>query len=160
MMQVEGIPEAVSAQLEELRRELTAYLYFGTPIDVDQAGTEIGQRTGNVRGAWVELSLTAATGTVTVTHNLGIPITTVVGATSTANRLNVRWFVVGLEFGSRTGAVAQPAAPAGAHTFNLLHMLSSAVTTNAVTLQYSTSGFTPTATEPLFVSLFVIPAVR
>lgn len=148
------------ARLEHIYRLLGAQLSFGVPIDLDSAGTEAGQRTSNIRGAWVELSLTAATGTVTVNHNLNIPPTALTGATSTANRLNVRWFVVGAEFGSRTGAVAQPAAPAGVFTVDFLHMLSSAVTADAITLQYSVSGFVPAATTPLFVSLFVIPAIR
>lgn len=156
----EGLTESELARFEEVYRNLSAELRFGSPLDVDSTGTEVGQHIGNVRGAWVELTLTAATGTVTVAHNLNIPSSPVVGGTSTANRLNVRWFVVGTEFGSRTGAVAQPAAPVGAHTFNLLHMLSSAVNADDLTLQYSTSGFTPTATTPLFVSLFVIPATR
>lgn len=150
---------ATMARLEYLYRLFSTQLSFGVPIDIDPDGTEVGQRVGNIRGAWVELSLTAATGTVTVTHNLDIPITTLTGAGSTANRLNVRWFVVGMEFGSRTGAVAQPAAP-GAFTVNFLHMLSSAVTTTSLSLNYSTTGFIPTATTPLFVSLFVVPATR
>lgn len=152
--------EAILARLEEIYRLLTAQLTFGAPIDVDTTGAEVGQAIGHIRGAWVELSLTAATGTITVTHNLNIPQTALVGATSTANRLNVRWFVVGTEFGSRTGAVAQPAAPVGVFTIDFLHMLSSAVTADAVVLNYSVAGFVPAATTPLWVSLFVVPAVR
>ena len=150
---------ATLARLEYLYRQFSTQLSFGVPIDIDPNGTEVSQRVGNIRGAWVELSLTAATGTVTVTHNLDIPITTLTGAGSTANRLNVRWFVVGMEFGSRTGAVVQPAAP-GVFTVNFLHMLSSAVTTTSLSLNYATTGFIPTATTPLFVSLFVVPATR
>lgn len=155
----EDVSSATLGLFEYVYRLLSTQLSFGVPVDVDTTGTEVGQRVGNMRGAWVELSLTAATGTVTVTHNLDIPITTLTGAGSTANRLNVRWFVVGAEFGSRTGAVAQPAAPA-AFTVDFLHMLSSAVTTTSLVLNYSTTGFVPTATTPLFVSLFVVPAVR
>ena len=152
--------DVFSARLEEISRLLTAQLTLGAPIDVDTTGTEVGQTIGNIRGSWVELSLTAVTGTVTVTHNLNIPVTALVGATSTANRLNVRWIVAGSEFGSRTGAVAQPAAPVGVFTIDFLHMLSSAVTADAVVLNYSVAGFVPAATTPLFVSLFVVPAVR
>lgn len=147
------------ARLEELYSQLSAQISFGVPVDVDTTATESGQHVSQIRGAWVELSLTATTGTATVTHNLSIPVSTVTGAGSTANRLNVRWFVVGTEFGSRTGAVAQPAAPA-AFTIDFMHILSSAVTADAVSLLYSVTGFVPTATTPLFVSLYVIPAVR
>lgn len=146
-------------RFEELYRRLTAQISFGVPINVDSLGNEVGQKVSEVRGSWVELTLTAASGTTTVTHNLNIPITTVTGAGSTANRLNVRWFEVGMEFGDRTGANAQPAAPGG-FTVQFMHMGSSAVTPDAVTLQYAVSGFLPSATAPLYVSLFVIPAVR
>ena len=149
-----------SPTVEEFLRRLTAQVSFGVPIDVNNAGTEVGQHVSEMRGSWVEISIISATGTVTCTHNLNIPISTVTGAGSTANRLNVRWLKFGYEFGSRTGAVAQPAAPAGAFTIEFLHMLSSAVTADAITLNYSVVGFTPTATTPLFVSLFFIPAVR
>lgn len=147
-------------RIEALERLLAAQLSFGVPIDLNSSGAEVGQKLGNIRGAWVEVTLTAAVGTCAVAHNLNIPVSTVVGATSTANRLNVRWFVVGLEFGSRTGAVAQPAAPAAVHGTNFIHMLSSAVTADSFTLQFSANGFVPTATTPLFVSFFVIPATR
>lgn len=146
------------ARIEELQRALTAQLSFGTPIEV-QGTTETGQRVGNMRGSWVEATITAPTGTLTCTHNLGIPVTQVTGAGDTANRLNVRWFIVGAEFGDRTGTNAAPAAPGG-FSVNLLKMSDGTVTSNAVDLLYSVNGFIPSATQPLYLSLFFIPAVR
>lgn len=159
LMGGEDISPAVYARFEELYRRLSAQVSFGVPVDINSLGTETGQTTANVRGTWVELTLASFSGTVAVTHNLSIPSTPLIGGVSTANRLNVRWFIVGLEYGSRTGAVAQPAAPGG-FSLELLHMLSSAVTADSLTLQYSVTGFIPSATTPLYASLFVIPASR
>ena len=147
------------SRLEELRLALTGQLSFGAPTEMQGTTETSVQRIGNMRGSWVELTLTAPTGTATCTHNLGIPITSVTGAGDTANRLNVRWFIVGMEFGDRTGTNAAPAAPGG-FSVNLVKMSDATVTTNAVDLLYAVNGFIPSATEPLYLSLFFIPAVR
>lgn len=140
--------------LEELLRLLSGNLSFGVPLDENDR-----QLAGNIRGAWVEKTLTAATGSTTFTHNLGIPVSAVTGAGDTANRLNVRWFVVGAEYGDRTGTNVAPSAPGG-FSVNLLKMSDGTVTADAVDLRYAVNGFIPSATAPLYLSVYFIPAVR
>ena len=147
------------SKLEEIRTHLAGQLSLGAPIEMQGTTETTTQRSGNIRGSWVELTLTAATGTATCTHNLNIPITSVTGAGDTANRLNVRWFIVGAEYGDRTGTNAAPVAPGG-FSVTLLKMSDATVTADAVDLLYAVNGFIPSATQPLYLSLFFIPAVR
>jgi hypothetical protein len=143
---------------EELLRLFSGNLSFGVPIGSDGA-SETGPVAGHIRGAWVEKTLTAATGSTTFTHGLNIPVIAVTGAGDTANRLNVRWFLVGAEYGDRTGTNAAPAAPGG-FSVNLLKMSDATVTPDEVDLRYAVNGFIPSATNPLYLSLYFIPAVR
>lgn len=146
-------------RLEEVFRRLTAQISFGVPVDVDTDGNASGQKSSEMRGTWVTLTLTAATGTATCTHNLNIPVTSIVGGADTANLPNVRWLQFGYEYGDRTGTNAAPAAPAG-FSITLLKMSDATVTADAIDLLYEVVGFTPSATEPLSVTLYFIPAVR
>src|SRR5258706_6888158 len=104
--------DKTSLRIESLLRNLAVGINFGTPIDVRDDGLVVGQRTGNLAGSWVTLTLTAATGNVAVTHNLDLPAIQQVGGAATANLPNVRWLVFGIEYGDRSGTNAAPAAPA------------------------------------------------
>lgn len=145
--------------VDEILGWLTAGLSFGVPIDMRNDGTVGGQTVRHMKGSWVSLTLTATTGSVTCTHNLDIPTTSVTGAGGTANLPNVRWLLFGLEYGDRTGTNAAPAAP-GAFTVNFLKMVNATVTRDAIDLRYAVSGFVPSATAPLSVTLYFVPAVR
>lgn len=143
--------------LYDLELRLNWGIGFGIPIDIDNNGAAAGQHVAEIRGSWVTVSITGTTGTVVLNHNLNIPPTSVTGAGGTANLPNCRWFLVGLEFGDRTGATAPPAAPA-AHTVSFLKMSNGTVTADAITLQYAVAGFAPDATHPLTVTFFVVAA--
>lgn len=143
---------------ESLERRLAYGVAFGLPVGVDDTGALDGPFVQEVRGNWATVSLTGTRGTVTFTHNLGIPPTTVTGAGGTANLPNCRMIEFLLEFGDRTGAVAAPAAPVGAFNVAFLKMVNGTVTEDAITFEYSVTGFTPDATHPLTVTGFFVAA--
>jgi hypothetical protein len=144
--------------LNDLLTLLTWQIGFGAPIDLDPTGAQAGQHISQIRGSWVTVSLTAATGTVTLTHNLNIPPTSVTGGGGTANLPNIRAIPMWKVYGDRTGATAAPAAPGGFEV-DFLQMVNGTVTADAIDLLYSVNGFTPDATHPLQVTFFVLPAV-
>jgi hypothetical protein len=119
-----------------------AGLTFGVPVSISELGVASGQRSGNVRGSWVEKSVTAL-GTNTFTHNLNLPTPTGV--------LNVRWLLFGVRHnGTGAGAgdvVCSPIYQGGT------------VGSDSIDLYVTAAGArTVDGSNPLTLTMFFMPA--
>ena len=148
-------PEHLAREILTVKEELNGRIAFGHP-ETTATDTSNG-RLLNIEGSWVVMTLTAATGVYTCTHNLNIPTTTI-GANS-AKPANVRWLMMGAEYGIKDGTSAAPADP-GAFTVQLIRMINGTITADSINIRYSVSGFTPSATEPVTVTLFFTKALN
>lgn len=148
-------PDLLVREIRTIKEEINGRISFGHP-DTSLTDSSNG-RLLNIEGSWVILTLTDAAGVKTCTHNLGVPSTTV-GANS-AKPANVRWMICGIEYGDKTGASAAPADPGG-FAVDLIRMTNGTISADAINIRYSVTGFVPSATEPVTVSLFFVKAVN
>jgi len=149
-------PKDLVAAIEELQEIVRQRVEFGNPqnpkdpTSTTLAGsgaiTEHNGTLSNIRGSWVQVSVTALDSPVVFTHNLDVEF---VSATTP----NVLWLPMRF--------VHDGTAALGSSALALNYETGDVVTRNSIELRlYCGTGRTVSVASPVEVTLFFIPAVR
>ena len=153
----------MQASIDRLTDVLNRGITFGNPHNTADLATPEPIR-DNVDGQWVTVSITntnqlgaGAGAPVRFTHGLNHPVN-VGGGVANPSLPNVLWLGMRVSHGLKNAPGANPAAVANAIHTSVHFRNGDPVDVNYIDLRVH-SGLTPSATEPIVISLFFTRAV-